>query len=164
MFVRWSHDGRWFYFASGHGTQFQLFRQSAAGGRPEQITAGTGLAVRGAVTSFALAPDGRSVVYPSGEGQETLWVKTQDQAPRQLTFEGNAFDPHPSLDGERVFYIAGPRFTVGQIWARTVDGSRSEQICPGFGKPSPWFRVLTGGASYSYIRTSTARPICGSEL
>ena len=132
MFVRWSRDGRWFYFASGRGSQFQLFRQSAAGGRPEQITTGTGLAVRGVLTSFALTPDGQSVVYPSGEAQETIWLRTSDETPRQLTFEGSALDPRPSADGQRVFYIAGPRFTAGQIWARALDGSRAEQICPGF--------------------------------
>ena len=38
MFVRWSRDGRWLYFASGRAPEFQLFRQPAAGGQPEQLT------------------------------------------------------------------------------------------------------------------------------
>ena len=131
MFVRWSRpDGRWLYFASGHGNQFHLFRQPAGGGTPEQLTSGTGLAVRGVVTSFALAPDGRSVIYPSGEEQSTLWRHDPEGLDTQLTFEGNARSPIVSDDGH-VFYIAAPLFAAGPMYMRNVDGSDPQQICPG---------------------------------
>ena len=60
MFVRWSPDGHWLYFASGRAPEFQLFRQPANGGRPEQLTSDRGLAGIGVVTWFAVARDGQS--------------------------------------------------------------------------------------------------------
>ena len=131
MFVRWSPDSRWLYFASGAGSQFQVFRQPASGGSVERITSGTGLAVMGVVTSFALTPDGRSMIYPSGEAQESLWVRRADGGETQLTFEGNARNPVPTRDGSRVFYIASARFAAGPIWMRAIDGSKPEHVCPG---------------------------------
>src|SRR4029077_1677557 len=76
MFLRWSRDGRWLYFSSGTGSTFQVRRQRADGtGRAHQITPGTGLAVLGVLSSFALTPDGRSLVYPSGETQEAIILR-----------------------------------------------------------------------------------------
>jgi Tol biopolymer transport system component len=132
MFLRWSHDGRWIYFSSGRGNQYQVFRQPAGGGRPEQITSGTGLAVLGVTSSFVLTPDDRTLIYPSGEGQEAISLRRIDGTATQLTVEGNARDPVPSRDGRFIFYIAGPRFAEGQLWMRSLDGSTSQQICPGF--------------------------------
>ena len=132
MFARWSRNGRWIYFSSGRANQYQAFRQSPAGGRPEQITSGTGLAVLGVTSSFVLTPDDRTLIYPSGEGQEAIWLRRPDGTATQLTLEGNARDPTASRDGHKIFYVAGPRYAEGQLWMRSVDGVTSRQICPGF--------------------------------
>jgi Tol biopolymer transport system component len=132
MFLRWSHDGRWIYFSSGQGNHFQVFRQLASGGAPEPITSGTGLAVLGVTSSFVLTPDDRTLIYPSGEGQEAVWLRRVAGRATQLTLEGNARNPAPSADGSRIFYISGPRYASGEIWMRAPDGSKGQQICPGF--------------------------------
>ena len=131
MFVRWSPDGRWLYYASGRAPYFQLFRQPANGGRPQQLTTGTGLAGIGVVTWFALSPDGRSVVYPSGEAQESVWLHRADGTEQQLTFEGNARSPIVSTDASRVFYIAGARFGSGRMLVRAFADSASQEVCAG---------------------------------
>ena len=132
MFVRWSPDGRWLYFASGRAPDFQLFRQPAAGGRAEQLTFDRGLAGIGVVTWFALTGDGRSVIYPSGEARESVWLQRAGENEQQLTFEGDAREPAFSADGRRVVYLSGPRFSPGQMWMRSLDGSSSVQVAPDF--------------------------------
>ena len=130
MFVRWSRDGRWLYFASGQAPDFQLFRQPAGGGRPEQLTFDRGLAGIGVVTWFALTGDGRSVVYPSGEAHETVWLQRSGENDRQLTFEGDA--RNPGISGRHLVYLSGPRFSPAQIWTRSLDGSSAVQVAGDF--------------------------------
>jgi Tol biopolymer transport system component len=142
MFLRWSRDGRWLYFSSGTGSTFQVRRQRADGtGRAHQITPGTGLAVLGVLSSFALTPDGRSLVYPSGETQEAIILRREDGSISQLTLEGNARNPMPFSDGSRLLYVFGPRFASGQIWIRNIDGTSAQRLFPGFqadsAAPSP---------------------------
>ena len=132
MFVRWSPDGRWLYFASGRAPDFQLFRQPAGGGHPEQLTSDRGLAGIGVVTWFALTSDGKSVIYPSGEAHETVWLHRSGENDSQLTFEGNARDPVMSADGRHLVYLSGPRFSAAQIWMRSLDGSSAVQVAPDF--------------------------------
>jgi Tol biopolymer transport system component len=133
MFVRWSPDGRWLYFASGRAPDFQLFRQPASGhGHPEQLTFDRGLAGIGVVTSFALTSDGRSVIYPSGEAHESVWLERAGENGSQLTFEGNARNPAITADGKRLLYLLGPRFSAAQIWMRSLDGANAVHVAPDF--------------------------------
>jgi len=131
MFARWSRDGRWIYFSSGRDAQWHVWRQPAGGGSPEQVTHGTGLAVLGALATFAVAPDSRSIVYPSGEALETLWMRRGDGIDEQLSLQGNARAPRFSRDGQWIFYVAATRFTEGPLWVRSVDGRTVRPLATG---------------------------------
>ena len=132
MFVRWSPDGQWLYFASGTAPDFQLFRQPARGGPSEQLTSDRGLAGIGVVTWFALTGDGRSVIYPSGDAQETVWLHRLGENDTQLTFEGDARNPAILADGKQLVYLSGPRFAPAQMWMRSLDGSSAVEVAPDF--------------------------------
>src|SRR5262249_56754184 len=88
MFVRSARDGRSLFFASGRGSKFDVFRQPSEGGLPQRIV--PGIAVLGVLSSFALTPDGRTIVYPGGETHEAIWIRSEDGDASQLTLEGNA--------------------------------------------------------------------------
>jgi Tol biopolymer transport system component len=164
MFLRWSRDGRWLYFSSGTGSAFQIRRERTdGGGRTQQVTTGTGLAVLGVLSSFTLTPDSRSVVYPSGETQEAIIVRREDGSASQLTLDGNARNPMPFGDGSRLLYIFGPRFASGQIWIRSIDGASAQRLYPGFDAdsavPSPdgtrvaFTTADRGGGAHLWIGT-----------
>ena len=78
----WSRNGQWVYFASDRGDTWQIYRVPAAGGAPEPVTVGGGVAA-------AEAPDGALlVIRPDKRG---LWRLTpgddglpQDAAARRL--------------------------------------------------------------------------------
>ncbi len=60
----WSRDSQWVYFASDRGDEWQIYRVPSAGGEPEPVTVGGGVAA-------AEAPDGRLlVIRPDRRG---LW-------------------------------------------------------------------------------------------
>ena len=60
----WSRDGQWITFASDRGDEWQIYRIPSAGGTPEPVTVGGGVAA-------AEAPDGRLlVIRPDRRG---LW-------------------------------------------------------------------------------------------
>lgn len=103
-----------------------------AGGQAEQLTMGPSMFLRGVVPGgFALSPDGTTLVYSAGEVQESLWLRRGDGSEAQLTFEGDARTPSVSDDGQRMFYIAGPRFRPGPIRMRRIDSDEDRPLATG---------------------------------
>jgi Tol biopolymer transport system component len=62
----WSADGKFVYFTSNRTGDYQLWRVPATGGEPVQITR------KGAFESFA-APDGKTILYTSGNSGKGIW-------------------------------------------------------------------------------------------
>ena len=62
----WSADGRWIYFGSNRGGNWQVWRVLSTGGVPEQVTHSGGFAARE-------SPDGQWVYYARGRSIPGLW-------------------------------------------------------------------------------------------
>ena len=137
-YAAWSPDSRWMYFTSNASGSFQLWRQLAADGAPEQLTFGPTVA-----EGLAVEPDGRSLITSMGLTQESVWVHQRDQD-RQISGEGSADLPSyadglPSSvfspDGKRLYYLfdAGVHrgFGGGELWVADLDLGTKQPLLPG---------------------------------
>lgn len=69
--VAWTADGRQLLFATrGADGNGSFWRVPAAGGEPQKL----GLPVQGPFVSLRLHPDGRRIVFTSGERSSEIWV------------------------------------------------------------------------------------------
>jgi eukaryotic-like serine/threonine-protein kinase len=137
-YAAWSPDSRWMYFTSNASGSFQLWRQLAAGGAPEQLTFGPTVA-----EGLAIDPDGRSLITSMGLTQRSVWVHQGDQD-RQISGEGSADLPSwadgvPSSvfspDGKKLYYLvdAGVHrgFGGGELWVADLDSGTGQPLLPG---------------------------------
>ena len=119
----WSRDGQWIYFASDRGEEWQVYRIPSAGGTPEPVTVGGGVAA-------AEAPDGRLlVIRPDKRG---LWrLPIVDGEVRDVRAERLAVNLSPadwanwSVVGDAV-YVLERRYDRAASVVRfgLADGSR----------------------------------------
>jgi Tol biopolymer transport system component len=95
----WSPDGRWMYLNIDNGDGFHIWRQQFPGGTPEQITFGPS-----EQNGIAVAPDGGSIVTAVGTNRFSVWLHRPGEAERQVSTEGNAFEPYLSPSGQTLYY------------------------------------------------------------
>jgi Tol biopolymer transport system component/tRNA A-37 threonylcarbamoyl transferase component Bud32 len=172
----WSPDGHWMYFAANAGGGFHLWRQRFPDGVVEQITFGA-TEERG----IAVAPDGKSLVTSVGSEQSTVWVHSR-KGDQQVSSEGFAYMPSLSLDGKKLYYLAGNnnnvgRFLSGELWSVDLSSGHKEQLVPGIsiarytvspdGKRVVFTRADSGGHSSIWMwpldRHSSPRQLVGPE-
>ena len=121
----WSPDGDWMYFTSNAGGDFHTWRQRFPDGQPEQITSGPT-----EEEGIAMAPDGRSFITAVGVRQSSVWLH-DGHGDRQISLEGQAFQPKFTPDGKRLCYRVRTG-TWSELWMAELDSGRSEPLLPGF--------------------------------
>ncbi len=131
-FAAWSPSGDWMYFTSSAGGGFHIWRQRFPDGQPQQLTSGPT-----EEEGIAMAPDGRSFITAVGVKQSSVWLH-DSRGERQISLEGQAFQPKFTPDGKRLCY----RVRTGassELWVAELDSGRREALLPGFalvGEPS----------------------------
>jgi len=95
----WSPDGRWMFFSADTGSGSHIYRQGFPDGPVVQLTFGPG-----EEESFAVSPDGRSLVASVGSKEASVMVHTA-AGDKPIAQEGFSRDPTFAPDGKRVVYI-----------------------------------------------------------
>ncbi|MDQ6739330.1 MAG: protein kinase, partial [Actinomycetota bacterium] len=130
MVAAWSPEGDWMYFSSNAGGAFHTWRQRYPDGQPEQITSGPT-----EEEGIAMAPDGRSFITAVGVKQSSVWLhdglRQGLAGDRQISLEGQAFQPKFTPDGKRLCYRVRTG-TASELWIAELDSGRSEPLLPGF--------------------------------
>ncbi len=145
-FAGWSPDGKWMYLSASAGGAFHTWRQRFPDGVPEQITSGPT-----EEEGIAVSPDGRSLITSVGLRQSVISV--HDAAgERQISLEGNSFDPKFTPDGKQLLYRilkgASPSSDPSELWVADVDSGRSQPFLPGVlvaGKPGLAYDISSDG-------------------
>ena len=128
----WSHDGKWMYFTSDHGGVNHIWRQRFPDGQPEQLTSGPT-----EEEGIAIAPDGRSFVTAVALQNTSLWVHDA-KGERQISMEGNGYNPRFTPDGKKLCYMIVKQAPNQFAWYRNpgelriadLESGRSEPLVP----------------------------------
>ncbi len=127
----WSPDGRFIYFASSRGGTVNIWKIPAAGGDPQQITAG-----QGDDAQLDVSPDGNKIVFstwrqnvgiaelelPTKPGEQTVKLLTNDPGRNQIA-------PAYSPDGKYLAYFSNLKGAENEsIWISSDDGSNPVQL------------------------------------
>ncbi len=129
----WSHDGKWMYFTADPGGVNHIWRQRFPDGQPEQITSGPT-----EEEGIAMAPDGRSFVTAVALQNTSLWVHDA-KGERQISLEGNGYNPKFTPDGKKLCYLivkeAPNEFAYyrnpGELRTADMESGRSEPLVRG---------------------------------
>src|SRR5690348_4479072 len=160
----WSPDGKFIYFTSNRSGTMNVWKISAAGGEPEQITAG-----QGDDAQLDVSADGKRIVFStfrerayvaeldlaSTPGQQTQKPLTTDSAREQ---RGAVYSP----DGKHLAYFSDLKgVEKGGIWLADADGSNPVNlvhesgeinIFPRWTPDGQWLVYLNGAPRASEIR------------
>lgn len=142
--LAFSPDGRKVYFSSDISGQFNLWRVSARGGWPEQLTSFEGHTVR----EIAVAPDGTIAFTADPDGNELHqlyalparggWPEAWTDSPEvQHVIEHGGWSP----DGTRFAYSANAETPENQeVWVRDVATGETTKVFGGdrFAVPGEW--------------------------
>jgi TolB protein len=122
-----SPDGKWVYFNALHGADYTLWRVSADGGKPEELTH--------FVSEFpVISPDGRWLAFTFPDPQvDTIGIISADggQPVKNLRIPYSSPGWSPVLRwnpaGDAIDYIDA-RSSIANIWRQPLDGSQPRQI------------------------------------
>ena len=124
----WSTDGKWIYLSSYKGGRFHIWRQRFPDGQPEQVTFGPTEEV-----DIAMAPDGKSLLAAVGSEDSIIWTH-DSKGDRQISSEGNAFNPQLSADGQKLYYLLQSGQTTDlELWVTELATGKRDHILPGYG-------------------------------
>ena len=126
----WSPDDASVYFASGRGGGINIWKLSAHGGAPEQITVG-----QGDDADLDVSPDGRRILFSSFRTNINLEEITLDdsgmQARRWITTDAahGELAPAYSRDGKHIAYFTNRKGAENEaIWVMDADGSNAAPL------------------------------------
>ncbi len=122
----WSPDGRFIYFGSSRGGTINIWKIAAAGGKPEQITAGEGDDV-----DVDVSTNGKEIVFGTmrqkiGIAQLDLQAKPGEPNIKVLTTDParNQIAPVYSPDGKHLAYFTNLKGVEKEaIWVSDADGT-----------------------------------------
>jgi eukaryotic-like serine/threonine-protein kinase len=145
-FAGWSPDGKWMYLSASAGGAFHTWRQRFPDGVPEQITSGPT-----EEEGIAVSRDGRSLITSVGLRQSVLIVHDA-VGERQISLEGNSFDPKFTPDGKQLLYRilrgSSPASDPSELWLADVASGRSQPFLPGVlvaGRPGLAYDISSDG-------------------
>ena len=129
----WTPDGKWMYFTSDRGGVNHIWRQRFPDGRPERVTSGPT-----EEEGIAMVPDGRSFVTAVAVQNTSLWVHDA-KGERQVSLEGNGYNPKFTPDGKKLCYTVVKKAANQFAWYRNpgelrvadLESGRSEPLVPG---------------------------------
>ena len=129
----WTPDGKWMYFTSDRGGVNHIWRQRFPDGRPEQVTSGPT-----EEEGIAIVPDGHSFVTAVAVQNTSLWVHDA-KGERQVSLEGNGYNPKFTPDGKKLCYTVVKKAANQFAWYRNpgelrvadLESGRSEPLVPG---------------------------------
>jgi serine/threonine protein kinase len=132
-FAAWSRDGKWMYFTADPGGVNHIWRQRFPDGQPEQITSGPT-----EEEGVAMAPNGRSFVTAVALQNTSLWIHDA-KGERQISLEGNGYNPKFTPDGKKLCYLivkeASNQFASyrnpGELRIADLESGRSEPVVRG---------------------------------
>jgi len=126
----WSVDNQFVYFASTRGGSMNIWKTSAKGGPPVQITAG-----RGDEVSLDLSADGNKIVFDSQRLATNLLevnVDSEAEASRRwLTTDASrgTLAPVYSPNGRQIAYFTNRKGAENEaIWIMDADGSNPVKL------------------------------------
>jgi len=127
----WAPDSGSIYFASSRGGAMNIWKIAAAGGKPEQITAG-----QGDDAQLDVSADGKRIVFSTFREninimQTTLGTNPGQQNPKPLTADParNQIAPVYSRDGRHLAYFCNRKGVEKEsIWVANADGSDPMQL------------------------------------
>ncbi len=164
----WSPDGRSLYFASSRGGAMNIWKVRAAGGAPEQVTAGQGDDLQPDVSA-----DGSRIVFATyreslGFAQLDLSAPPGSERPKPLSIDParNQIGPAHSPDGAHLAYFSNLKGVEQEgIWMAGADGSEpvplvQDEAVNIFPK---WTRdgehlIYLSGSEYRRVSTSGGAP------
>ena len=129
----WTPDGKWMYFTSDRGGVNHIWRQRFPDGRPERVTSGPT-----EEEGIAMVPDGRSFVTAVAVQNTSLWVHDA-KGERQVSLEGNGYNPKFTPDGKKLCYTVVKKAANQFAWYRNpgelrvadLESGDSEPLVPG---------------------------------
>ena len=115
----WSADGEWVYFASDRSGSWNIWRVSAAGGVPDQVTRNGG-------TLAMASPDGKYLYYLKDETSPSLhhselWRMPIGGAEEKLMLR-RVFARNFSVTNVGVYFMEGPKEDRSEPGAESPDG------------------------------------------
>jgi serine/threonine protein kinase len=127
----WSADGRFIYFASSRGGAMNIWKISAGGGEPRQITAG-----QGDDAELSVSSDGKRVVFSTWRtniniAQTDLTAKSPQPGVTLLTTDPgrNQMAPEYSPDGKYIAYFSNLKGAEREsVWISSSDGLNAVQL------------------------------------
>ena len=127
----WSPEGRSIYFAWGRGGSMNIWKIAAAGGEPEQITAG-----QGDDAQLDVSSDGKRIVFSTFRENINIVQLDLEARPGQQSFTPLTTDPARnqiapvySPDGKSLAYFSNYKGVENEIiWVANADGSNPVQL------------------------------------
>ena len=117
-------DGRTLVATQGNQISNIWLAPKGDAARARQVTSGTVDGIRG----LTWTPDGKIIYRSMASGTANLWSMNADGSnQKQLTHEGENFDPTVSNDGRYIFFSSF-RSGKNRIWRMDVDGGNKRQL------------------------------------
>jgi Tol biopolymer transport system component len=121
------------YFTSDRGGVNHIWRQRFPDGQPEQVTYGPT-----EEEGIAIVPDGHSFVTAVAVQNTSLWVHDA-KGERQISLEGNGYNPKFTPDGKKLCYTVVKKAANQFAWYRNpgelrvadLESGDSEPLVPG---------------------------------
>jgi eukaryotic-like serine/threonine-protein kinase len=127
----WSPDGKFIYFASSRGGTMNVWKVSASGGKPEQVTSG-----QGDDAQLDVSADGKKIVFSTWRQNANIARLDLNAKPGRPDAKLLTTDPARSQDapvyspnGKYIAYFSNLKGAENEsIWVANADGSNPVQL------------------------------------